>query len=244
MIVIKGSKIRSSNDSIIQIPTRPFIEVNNDESESLGTYLLPQTSGVSKILKPDGYHPPLLYVHEKFVDVVSYEAKADGILQVTSRYSKKHTAFIYVPESNDLPVIGTGSTLDTNRALRMLRRYGGQDAHIALHGIEFDIPRIETAFPSDHWIYSFEDEEGYIQKGMVYGTQINLDALTPQIKAKGSPNQVGIFISAQGMRMKIRVLNEGIQFYEFVPQHLLLGHPERGSPWPYIVAVLQRLTAI
>lgn len=244
MLVIKGSKIRSSNDATVQVPTRPFVEASHDESESLGTYLLPATSNSSQMMKPEGYHPPLLYVHEKFIDVVSYEAKAEGILEVTTTFSKKSTALVYVPESNHLPIFTAGSKLEANRALRMLHRYGGQDAYLALQGIDFDIRKIEAAFPNDHWVYSFEDDAGYIQKGMVYGTQINLDTLTPQLKTKGSPNQVGIFVSAKNMRMKVRVLNEGIQFYEFVPKHLLLGHPNHGNPWPYIVTVLQQLTAI
>lgn len=244
MLVVKGSRIRATNEVAIRIPERPFIRGGETESESLGTYLLPATLEQSRFLVPQGYHSPLLYVQEKFVDITAYEARAEGILEVTSRYSKKLTSLLFVPQDNEHPVYGVGRQEEIVKGLKMLRAYGDQDAHIAFQGLEFDIRRIEAAYPNDHWIYSFEDEEGYIQKGIVYGTQINQDALTPQLRARGFPNQVGIYVNAQNTRLKVRVLKDGIQFHGFVQKHLLTGHPQLGNPWPYIVSVMRGLGRI
>lgn len=244
MLVVKGSTIRASNEVTIRIPERPFIRGGESESESLGTYLLPPTLEHNRLMVPQGYHSPLLYVREKFVDVTAYEEKAEGLLEVNTRYSKKLTSLLFVPQDNSQLIYGVGRQEEIVRGLKMLRAYGDQDAYIALQGLEFDVRRIEAAYPNDHWIYSFEDDQGYIQKGIVYGTQINQDVLAPQIMARGFPNQVGVYINAQDTRLKVRVLKDGIQFHGFVPKHLLTGHPKLGDPWPYIVTVMQNLARL
>jgi hypothetical protein len=244
LLVVKGSRIRATNEEVIRIPERPFIRGGEAESESLGIYLLPQVLEQNRFMVPNGYHSPLLYIQEKFVDITAYEARAEGLLEVTSRYSKKQTSLLFVPQDNRRPIFGVGRQEEIVKGLQMLRAYGGQDAHLAFHGLEFDIRRIEAAYPNDQWIYSFEDDQGYIQRGIVYGTQINQDALAPQLRARGFPNQVGIYINAQNTRLKVRVLKDGIQFHGFVPKHLLAGHPQLGNPWPYIVTVMQNLAHI